>query len=294
MRFEVPAFDSVYGVDFSGARLAGRACWVALTAPVGGGRLRLLDLLNLGRWCGRDERDAALAFLVERIRASRNALWAMDFPFGMPVQLLGRGESWRSVLNLAAAFDGNGHEFGVLWLRRAQAHGRENHVRRKADVDLKAPFSGYHYRIAYQMFHGMRDVLRPLADDPTTAILPFQYARLARDGSGTGDGGAQRVLVEACPSSTLKRWAVPHQNYKQPAGGPLTALRRRNRHAILDALSSRVDLDASHVRTIMRDGGGDALDAVLAAAGGAEAMASLDHAALARHPGVRREGWIYG
>jgi hypothetical protein len=58
----------------------------------------------------------------------------------------------------------------------------------------------------------MRDVLGPLLRHRSTAILPFHYRRLA---------AARRVVVETCPSSTLKRLGLPHQNYKQPAGGPL-------------------------------------------------------------------------
>ena len=102
-------------------------------------------------------------------------------------------------------------------------------------------------RIYYQTFYGMRDVLGPLLRARRTAILPFQYRRLPT---------AERVLVEACPSSTLKRLGLPHQNYKQPAGGPLTPRRLRTRRVILDGLAKHVRLDDRHRRTMMRNGGG--------------------------------------
>jgi hypothetical protein len=115
-------------------------------------------------------------------------------------------------------------------------------------------------------------------------VLPFHYRRLPT---------ARRVLIEACPASTLKRLGLPHQNYKQPQGGPLTALRRRTRHRILDGLEVHVLFDAAHRRTIMRNGGGDALDAVLAAVGGLQAWMTSDHHAIARHQRYVREGRLY-
>jgi hypothetical protein len=83
---------SVYGVDFSGARLAGRNSWIARLEPVGEGdagrRLRLSELSSLERLGGTAERAPALAHLVARIGRSEHALWALDFPFGPPVEVL--------------------------------------------------------------------------------------------------------------------------------------------------------------------------------------------------------------
>src|SRR3712207_3937015 len=141
-----------------------------------------------------------------------------------------------------------------------------------------------HYRIIYQTFHAMRDVAAPLSRVRETAVLPFQYARLPT---------AARVVVETCPSSTLKRLGLPHQNYKQPAGGPITALRRRTRAAIMRGLLPHVDIAPLDRRRIARDPGGDALDAVIAAVGAASAWRQLDHRAIARSERIRREGYLY-
>src|SRR5947209_1650137 len=108
----------------------------------------------------------------------------------------------------------------------------------------------------------MRDVLGPLRRRLGTAILPFQYRRLP---------GARRVLVEACPSSTLKRLGLPHQNYKQPAGGALTERRRVTRRHLLDGLAPVVSVSPSQRRVLMRNPGGDAIDAVVAAVGVSQA-----------------------
>jgi hypothetical protein len=130
----------------------------------------------------------------------------------------------------------------------------------------------------------MRDVLGPLRGLRHTAILPFQYRRLA---------GARRVLVEACPSSTLKRLGLPHQNYKQPEGGPLSRTRLRTRRALLTGLARHVSFDDRQRRVMMRDGGGDALGAVIAAVGASQAWLDADHRQIARHPRYPREGRLF-
>src|SRR4051812_10916811 len=87
--------ESIYGVDFSGAKLAGRNIWIARLAapngnmirrgPKGRGKFRLAELTSLENLCGSAEREPALRHLVQLIRDSDRALWAMDFPFCLPV-----------------------------------------------------------------------------------------------------------------------------------------------------------------------------------------------------------------
>jgi hypothetical protein len=43
----------------------------------------------------------------------------------------------------------------------------------------------------------------------------------------------------------------------------------------------------------MRNGGGDALDAVIATVGGFQSWAACDHAHVARHARYPREGYLY-
>jgi hypothetical protein len=293
-------FTAVFGVDFSGAKEAGRNIWIAGCEPTGAGRkgsarparrsngtwpaLRLVELTSLENLCGTSERGEALRALVELIRSSRDALWAMDFPFGFPVEVFDAGTRWPAQLDFLREWGEDAYGVGLECLGRAKRLGGRMHIRRQTDDEMKAPFDCYHYRIIYQSFYGMRDVLGPLFRTRGTAVLPFQCGRLAT---------AQRVLVEACPSSTLKRLNLPHQNYKQPAGGPLTHKRRRTRHAILEGLSRHVAFDDRHRRVMMRNGGGDALDAVIAAAGGYAAFFAADHRRIARHHRYPREGLLY-
>jgi hypothetical protein len=281
-------FEAVYGVDFSGAKLAGRNIWVARLERASGGRgrarRRLAELHRLETLCGTPERAPALGHLVALIAASEGALWALDFPFGLPIEVMEAGARWPSQLDFLASWGEDAYGVGLECLRRARELGGPIHIRRLTDEEEKAPFDCYHYRIIYQTFYGMRDVLGPLWRRRHTAILPFQYRRLA---------AARRVLVEACPSSTLKRLGLPHQNYKQPEGGPLTRKRLRTRRALLAGLSRQVAFDERQRRVMMRNGGGDALDAVIAAVGAEHAWHAADHRAIARHPRYGREGRMF-
>lgn len=279
-------FDSVWGVDFSGAKEAGRNIWLARVQPDDGkrGAARLTELHCLESLAGDTGRDVALAHLVKMIQASRDAVWAIDFPFAVPVEIMDDGCGWREQLDFVAAWNGDAYAYGRWCVERAKRIGGKMHIRRSTDVLTKTPFDCYHYRIVCQTFHGMRDVLRPLSDHAGTAVLPFDLAKAKK---------AKRIVVEGCPSSTLKRLGLPHQNYKQPTGGPLTARRRKTRRTILDGLKPLVWIDASHLRTIMRNPGGDALDAVIAAVGVAWAIGNVDPTAGPDHLRHLREGFIY-
>jgi hypothetical protein len=292
----LPRLRTVYGVDFSGARLAGRTTWVARcdVVPVrerraGAPPLRLAELASLERLAGSAERAPALAHLVAMIRASRAALWAVDAPFGLPVEVLDAGTSWADLVRFVDGWEDGAYALGLWALdrgrRRAEAGaGGTMHVRRATDTAERAPFDPYHYRIIYQTFHGIRDVAGPLARVRETAVLPFQYRRVPR---------ARRVIVEACPSSTLRRMGLPNRNYKQAEGGPLLPHRRRTRRAIVDGLRASVAIADADRRRIARDPGGDALDAVVAAVGAYAAWRSVDHAAVARCARSTREGFLY-
>lgn len=278
-------FRTIYGVDFSGARLAGRNTWVARLERDGGkgeAPYALAELSNMEELCGTALRAPVLARLVRLISESDSALWALDFCFGLPVEIA--GTRWAAQFDFLREWGEDGYAAGLECVRRARVLRGTKHIRRLTDSEEKAPFDPFHYRIIYQTFFGMRDVLGPLRRREGTALLPFQYRRLAR---------ARRVLVEACPASTLKRMGLPHQNYKQPEGGPLTPKRLRTRRQILEGLAAHVRFDERARRRMMRNGGGDALDAVIAAVGAARAWRECDHAVVARHPRYPREGRLY-
>lgn len=280
-------FDRFFGVDFSGAKKAGDNTWVARLEPTGrkrGPHFALAALDRLSALAGTADRAPALRHLVELVLASDAALWGFDFPFGLPVELFPHGSGWADQFAFLADWGEEAYGCGLDCIRRAKLVGNRMHIRRTTDTIAKAPFDCYHYRIIYQTFYGMRDVIGPLRAARRTAVLPFQYRKLST---------ARRVIVECCPGSVLKRVGLPHQNYKQPAGGPLTRKRRLTRHAILAGLLPLVKIDDRHRRVVMRNPGGDAIDAVIAAAGAARAVEAADHRAIARHDRYPREGHLY-
>jgi hypothetical protein len=304
--FPLSRFRTIFGVDFSGAKLAGRNTWIARVENAAG-LLRLGSLDSLETLAGEAERDAALGHLVRMIGESRDALWGMDFPFAMPIEVMPRQRTFDEQLAAVARWRQGAYALGVECVNRTKKHHARNgirrradesdsvgvgvgngaaklHIRRLTDAETKTPFDCYHYRIIYQTYHGMRDVLYPLRASKGVAVLPFDYARVRR---------ARAAVVESCPASLLKRLGWPHNNYKQATGGPLTPRRRRTRRRIVELLADVVDMSGGHVRTIMRNPGADALDAVLAAAGAAMRWEQVDHRAIARHERYWREGYVY-
>lgn len=274
----------IVGVDFSGGRAATRNVWIARLRPTSA-RAVLEELAPLAKFAGNEAtRDEALAALVSLIRSADKTVFGIDFPFGLPIELAAMGSTWKKQLDFICKFAGGAKEFGTWCVAQAKSLGGPMHIRRTTDGETRTPFDCYHYRIVYQTFHGMRDVLCALAKDKSTAILPFQYERFH---------DARRVVMEACPSSTLKRLRLPHQNYKEPTAKTASRAKRRVRGAILAVLDLLVEMSAKQRETLLSNPGGDALDAVIAAVGTMQSLASVDHAAIQRHLRYSREGFIY-
>jgi len=278
-------FPNIYGVDFSGAKLAGHNTWIAhVEVTTGRRRPRLRALNNLEELSLHATRAPALAWLSQSIANSTDALWAMDFPFAMPIEVMSRGATFDDQLAEIARWRRDAYALGLRCVRRSRRCADKLHIRRTTDTEARTPFDCYHYRIIYQTFHGMRDVLHPLRAHKRTAILPFDYKRLPH---------ADNAVIESCPGSTLRRLGWPHNNYKQPTGGALTSKRRRTRRRILDLLKEHIEIEPRHDRLIMRNPGADALDAVLAALAPGLRWPDYDHAAIARHRRYRLEGHVY-
>jgi hypothetical protein len=152
-------FGAIYGVDFSGGRLAGRNIWLARLDAVNGRprtpAYRLTELACLEKLCGSAERAPALAALVRLIADSQQALWALDFPFGLPVEVMEPGCRWAAQLDFLRAWGEDAYGAGLECLRRARELGGPIHIRRLTDGEARAPFDCYHYRIIYQTAHNL-------------------------------------------------------------------------------------------------------------------------------------------
>ena len=270
----VPGVERVYGVDFSGARDAGRNVWVAsgavddATGAAGDApRLRVADCAPATEACAdaydgapTAERDATLAalrrFLAEREPGS---LAAVDVSFGLPAALaehLGAG-TWREGLARVAAFDSADSFAGACreWAASDAAAGDGVYRTRRTD-DLTGAFSPYHFFVKHQTYHAARAVLAPLVRAERVHVLPMDVD--AADGS-------RPLLAEAYPAATLDALGLHRESYKESG-----AAARTRRTANLDGLAAAgVELAPGFPRErVLADDGGDALDAVVAAAAG--------------------------
>src|SRR4051794_28492321 len=124
---------SVFGVDFSGAKLAGQNTWVAQLRPLARSPARLVGLHRLEALAGTAARAPALAHLVRLIRDSDSALWAFDFPFGLPVEVMAAGARWADQFRFFRAWGEDAYGAGLECLRRAKALGGPMHIRRLSD-----------------------------------------------------------------------------------------------------------------------------------------------------------------
>ena len=92
---------------------------------------------------------------------------------------------------------------------------------------------------------------------------------------------ADRVVLETCPSSTLKRLGLPFRGYKDPGKASPSPEKVAVRRGILAAIEARARVPRALAERAMQDPGGDALDAMLAALGALEGFTREDHRALA-------------
>ncbi len=130
----------VVGVDFSGAKLAGRTTWVATLKPVGKRKLHLVDVAPLAKLCGHAGRAEALSALVGMIAGSREAVWALGFPFGFPVEVMAANCTWAGQLDALHQWGEEAYALGVECYRRGLALGGKGHVRRLTDAEERTPF----------------------------------------------------------------------------------------------------------------------------------------------------------
>jgi hypothetical protein len=271
----------VHGVDFSGARLAGLTAWRAVLDIVPS-KPRLVSVDSLALLAGAPEREVVFPWLVADILKTSRLAVGIDAPFTMPTPMSPAG-TYREEIEWVGTF-ADAPTMGRTLANEALERFGVRHVRRETDRRSRTPFDSYHYRIVHQTFHVIRDVCGELARDSKTSILPFDYANLC---------AAERVVVETCPSSTLKRLELPFRGYKQPGKRPITRERRAVRTTILDALRERMTVPEPLAKKALADPGGDALDSILAALGTFESLRATDHEALSADLRLCREGWVY-
>lgn len=240
-----PRFSRYLGVDFSGARNAGNGIWVAEGSDVEG-RL-VIDRLRRARDLsgGAVDRPSALCALRAHLAVQDSALVGLDFPFSLPSELIDAPD-WPAFAKGFAARYTDPEAFREDCRRRTG--GRE--IKRRTDRETKTPFCAYNLRLYRQTYWGVASILAPLAEDPRITIATI----LDRP-------NANRTLAETCPASSLKRLGL-YRPYK----GRSEALRDWRRAILMRLREEGVDCGDVLGEIAIADTGGDALDAIIAAA----------------------------
>lgn len=246
----------VAGVDFSGARDAGKNIWIATgeTTPKGV-RIETLDrAADLP--CGGTEFRPAVNALVSRVAALPDHLIGFDFPFSLPMELIEQ-RTWTAFVK---AFSKRYPEpQGFRDHCRSLTGGKE--LKRKTDTEARVPWCAYNLRLYRQTWTGIRHVLHPLVQDNRARVIPMQTEQPGKP-----------LVAEICPASLLKQEDL----YKPYKGhGPEFRASRQN---IVRTLTRRGLLSPIRGRkrqTILDNTGGDALDAVLSAIAAARIETAL-------------------
>ncbi len=237
----------VYGIDFSGAKNAGKKIWIT-SGIIDGDALRIEDCRRAEALPGSGRsRDLCLSALRGFIGREKTAVFGLDFPFGLPYALI-KQERWESfVLSFPDDYP-SPEAFGRVC--RATAGGRE--LKRVTDRESQTPFSPYNLRLYRQTYFGIRDVLRPLVQDQLACVLPMQSVQPDKP-----------WVLEICPASTLKQENLYLQGYKRG-----TDEGHQARACILEGIEATGSLHvlSSALRaTVQDDHHGDALDSIVAA-----------------------------
>lgn len=267
-----------HGVDFSGGKRHRRKIRVATREPGRPATVRAGfshgDLVELIASSTRDERHHG---------------WLIDTPFGLPVEMLdeqGVDRGWLEAVEWLAGF-----EDAREWRRACRRRSRKER-RRRTDTLARTPFAPVNLRMFRQTWHGLVDVLRPLARTPGIALLPLD----TRPASEAGDDvpaawSDARVRVgEGCPATILRDAGWEARGYKGSED-----VHRARREEILARLVSdlAVDLDPETAAAAVEDTDGDVLDSLLLLPA-AERLAGEEPARVAdREPVAVVEGWVW-
>ena len=269
--------ERVYGVDFSGAKDAGKKIWIAETQPRGQGIMveacaPSTELLQCSA-----ERGEVLSALRDFIADAGDAAFGCDFPFSLPKDLI-EAESWSEFLERFPERFGSEADFRESCTDSALRLGDRKELRRRTDIEAAAPFSPYNLRIYRQTYYGIRDLLSPLVAKNLVNVPPLHDS-----------GEDVPWLLEVCPASTLKASGL-YGSYKD-ARGSVEA-----RETILQALeeSGRVGFADRAVRSrVLADSKGDALDSVIAAEAAFRAVADLERIVQIHRFPYYLEAYIY-
>lgn len=235
--------EQVLGIDFSGARDAGRKIWLTVCIERDGA-LHLKSSVPASAQFDGDGRAAALRGVRAAIR--RADVVGLDFPFSLPATVHDR-DTIAGVIDLVSDLEGP----GTLEDRCAErAHrgtdGEKTYLRRETD-ERRGALSPYHWIRAAQTYYGLTEVLAPLMADDAVVIQPSQ------DDFGT-------PVCEVFPAATLRDIGLPARGYRAD-----DERARDRRETVVEGLRMTPLSMHGIEEHLVEDVGGDAIDSLLAA-----------------------------
>ena len=236
----------IFGVDFSGAKDAGKKIWIS----EGVNRNGCLDIENCLRArtlpYSDTERNRCLGALYDLVVEMKDCAFGFDFPFGLPRQMIS-ANSW---LDFVRVFPEN-YRNALEFREKCQKYNGSE-LKRLTDRECKTPFSPFNLRVYKQTYYGIHEILSPLVRNNLASVLPMQEAQPDKP-----------WIFEICPASTLKKL----MNLKKlPMYKGITEKHHAEREKILKYLEGLgVMVKNMTMRSeILDDEGGDALDSVIA------------------------------
>lgn len=202
--------------------------------------------------------------LVEMVKTSKPCIVGFDFPFGLPRKVL-NVDSWTEFITsfeVESPDQLNAHY-------KSKANGEQ--IRRKTEAKTGGQCA-YGYRIRYQTFYGIRDIIKPLVENDYADFPPMFR------------NGRDATVIETYPAATLKNIGGERQGYKKQQMSAHD-VRREN----VSTLSESVVFDESTKRYARADE--NALDALVAAY--ATSVAASEAFAYSNDEYDEVEGYLY-
>ena len=263
--------EVVYGIDFSGAKTAGKSIWIAKATPGDKGILitgcfSAKDLLGLAT----PNREAVLPGLVEFVAGTPNAAFGCDFPFSLPSHLVGQ-PTWRDFLEAYPQRFPSPEAFRQHCTQRNLARCGKKEVRRETERMWKKAMPVNNLRM-YKMTHfGIGSFLRPLVLDYGSSVPPL-----------TGENSEGPLILEVFPTGTGldTGLGVPKHNSSKALG----ELERQG----------RVRFSGAGIQDAVLNGGGDAVDSVVAADAAYRAVCDPARIDASQQWPYTLEGYIFG
>jgi hypothetical protein len=264
-----------YGIDFSGAKDAGRGIWVARGVDTGENLVIEECMRGDSLQGSAKDRETCLRALVSIIKENSGAIYGFDFPFGLPAQLVAQ-ESWKSlILAFPHLYKSPDH-----FRERCFTGARKREMKRMTEMKTRTPFAPYNRRVYKQTYFGITEILFPLIAEDLARVLPMQ-----RPSAG------KAWVMEVCPASVLKSLGLYNFQYKGKE-----RKHREGRERILGRVKNTTPLrieQSGLEKRVLENHGGDALDSVIAAAATYQAVRRKDLFAPRDGTLWRLEGYVY-